>query len=317
MKKHTRKRGVILLACILAAALCACSSPGGEEQSEKKKSEEQKEEVEEKAQGPVVEEQVLYEKDGVRITAKELKVEEMEDYSWATLNLLLENEGSEDIVCEMNAMLVNHYEMNSGPLHVPQTVPAGKKANVSLDIRESDMTKAGFELKEIGEVEAEFKLGKVSGETAGLSSTGLLSVKTSDYDKIESKPVEGGKEIYNEAGVRIVYLGMSEGGEEGAYDFGADIFIENTSDKSVTCWITGGNIDGTEVNSYNTPHVSAGRMARSSIDFFGDAAANMDIDSMNEITVKVELSGDGITDEEGYPDYETIADYKDVTFSIK
>lgn len=43
----------------------------------------------------------------------------------------------------------------------------------------------------------------------------------------------------------------------------------------------------------------------------------MDIDSMNEITVKVELSGDGITDEEGYPDYETIADYKDVTFSTK
>lgn len=115
------------MACILAAALCACSSPGGQEQSGKKKSEEQKEEVEEKAQGPVVEEQVLYEKDGVRITAKELKVEEMEDYSWATLNLLLENEGSEDIVCEMNAMLVNHYEMNSGPLHVPQTVPAGKR----------------------------------------------------------------------------------------------------------------------------------------------------------------------------------------------
>lgn len=39
--------------------------------------------------------------------------------------------------------------------------------------------------------------------------------------------MEEGKEIYNDAGIRIVYLEMSEGRQEEPGDFGAEIAVIN------------------------------------------------------------------------------------------
>ena len=103
----------------------------------------------------------------------------------------------------------------------------------------------------------EFKFGKPDADLLE-SSTGLLSIKTSDYGKVKDRPEETGKEIFNEAGVRILYMGISESTE--GYDFEADIFIENTNDKPINCMIGGGTVDGIEEYASGEAHVSVIRV---------------------------------------------------------
>lgn len=319
MKKDIRKWEALLTACILAAMLCACASPEAKKtegkQGGEQKTQEQKEE--QKEEGPVIEEQAVYEENGIRITAKELKIMEDTDYPSGSLTLLMENEGTEDIMYEVNAVLINHYEMDK--YYGGQKIQAGKKANIQLSFDENLMKKAGYKINEVGEVEVEFKLGKESQEIAEFSSTGLLSVKTSDYDSVKSRPLEGGREIYNEAGIRISYLGLSEPLEEynGYYGFGADMFIENTSDRPVVCWIIGKSVDGKVAESYHSFHVSAGRMAGASVDFLKEDIGDMEIGSVGEITVTIHLNSEEYMSEEGYATSDMIADYKDVTFSAQ
>ncbi len=310
MKKDIRKWEALLTACILAAMLCACASPEAKK-TEGKQGGEQKTQ-EQKEEGSVIEEQAVYEENGIRITAKELKIMEDTDYPSGSLTLLMENEGTEDIMYEVSAVLINHYEMDK--YYGGQKVPAGKKANIQLSFDENLMKKAGYDINEVGEMEVEFKLGKESQEIEEFSSTGLLSVKTSDYDSVKSRPLEGGREIYNEAGVRISYLGLSEPLEEynGYYGFGADMFIENTSDRPVVCCV-----DGKVAESYHSFHVSAGRMAGASVDFLKEDIGDMEIGSVGEITVTIHLNSEEYMSEEGYATSDMIADYKDVTFSVQ
>lgn len=322
MKKRTGRWGSLALICVMVMMLCACSTSGGEESKEQNKQdkEESGEKNEKKKQMPSIEEQVLYEENGFRITATSLEITEVSEndgYSFADLNLMIENEGTEDMGYVIQSQVVNKYEMDGSLIPVEKTVPAGKKANEKLTISGREMEKAGFAINEIGEIEVDFIIGKAGEGLSDSIRTGLMPVRTSEYDKIESKPAEGGKEIYNEAGVRIVYLGMVKGEEEGQDPFSADVYIENTSDTTVVCWITGGTIDGTEVSSYNTPHVSAGRMARTSIGFFGDEAEKIDVETINEVTVTIHLTEDvmDLSDPENYS--RDITDSKDVTFTVK
>lgn len=320
MKKRTRRWSIAVLAGILAVMLCACSSSGEEKKEGKEKETKEETKEEKKSQGPSIEEQVLYEENGFRITAKELKFDEDEEYgnSKASLSLFMENEGKEDLDYVITALTVNHYEMGNSISGMNVNVPSGKKANENLNIYGKELEKAGFDLYEIGEIEVDFRIGKTEDETSDYVRTGLLSIKTTDYDKVEGKPAEDGKEIFNEAGVRIAYLGMSEAEEENIGEFSADVFIENTSDKPVICWIFGGTIDGKEVSVYNTPHVSAGRMAHASIEFFGDDVADIDMESIGEITVTINLTEDEQTmDEDGWASRKDITEYRDVTFSVK
>ena len=108
MKKSNRKNGLMVLAIVLAAILCACGSSekdsGGEKGENKKEVKEEK-----KASGPSIEEEVLFEKDGVKVSVKGVEYMGTPADS-AKVTFLVENQSTENLIFTDEAESVNQYD---------------------------------------------------------------------------------------------------------------------------------------------------------------------------------------------------------------
>ncbi len=322
MKKSIKKVVVTALAVVLAVILCACTA--SEKETQDKKDDKKEEEVKEEKgdAGPSIKEELLFEKDGVKVTVKGIEYNGTPADS-AEVTYLVENEGTENLIITNEAESVNQYDLG----HVSsggETVPVGKKMNISVHIGAEQLDELGYRINEIGEVGIKLAAWKENNEK--LWDTGLLCTKTSEYGKTGEGTLEAGTEIYNMADVRIEYLGMVE--EKDGYS-AAELLIENTSDKDVICWI-GSDIDSMvgDVQSYEefeaamsgqpmascTPNVLAGKKKVEKMTFsYSGTGEKADIEALEEIKLSVKLTENII----GSMERPVLADDQVVAFSIK
>ena len=235
---------------------------------------------------PEIEPTVLLDQDGVKVTATGFNT----DLFGSSLRLEIENNSDTDIMVTCERFLVNNYS-SSGGLY--STVAAGESMEDTLYLPLETLVEVGVEY--IGQMEIQLKISEE--ETYSEISVGEpVIIRTSDYGA-KWDVVPEGEEIYNDNGVRIVFLGVSMEESWGDIETQFDFYFENNGDRTVSISSETFAINGIDVGAWIYVTVPAGKRALDYALFYSDTLEEYEIETPE--TLDVEFSA---YDPEDYDD---------------
>ena len=189
-------------------------------------------EAEQETQDVTLAETVLFDQDGIRITATDLSTDSL---FGPELNLLVENDSAQNIVVQPNYCMVNGYMMDG---LLSADVAAGKKANDTLDFLSNALARCGIET--ITDIELDLVVS--DGDSwQTLYETGPVILQTSAAGQYTQTYDDSGEEIYNQNGIRVVAKSVNDD----LFGMGIKFYLENNTDKAVII-----NADNVSVNGY-------------------------------------------------------------------
>ncbi|MCR5719526.1 MAG: hypothetical protein K6F84_03075 [Lachnospiraceae bacterium] len=305
MKKRKKTVAVILTMVIFAAmALGSGSSDGDKKEIVTSKEDtsqtESKEEVEsvkeEKASDITIEEQVLLDRDGIKITATGYD----QDSIWGDgIKLLIENDSDKDYTVGCDALIVNDYMISD--LFVEE-VASGKKSNDTMHLSSAELKAAGID--NVGKVEMYFHAYDQDYEY--LFKNEYSEIKTSEYDNMDTTPNDAGTELYNEDGIKIVGKTVDE---NSFWGMAILLYCENTSGKNVCIQGDDMSVNGFMMSPYFSTTVYDGKKSIDEITVFSSDIEENGIESIDEVELKFHIFEDDT--------YDTIKDTDPITFSAQ
>lgn len=289
MKKILKVLAVVVGLIIIAAiAIGSGSSDSGEkkeiasvsngssESGDAVEVEETEDSSEEKAASDAVtiEEQVVYDADDIKITAKGL-----EDGLFGTeLTLLIENNSSKDVTVQARNANVNGYMVTT---MMSADVAAGKKANDALTFETSGLKDCGIDT--IATMEFSFHIFETDSWDKSVD-TDVIKLETSVAGSYTQTYDDSGEVLVDENGVKIVGKGLST--DDSFWGPGVILYIENNTDKDITVQVRDVSINGFMVDSTMSEDVVVGKKAISAVQFF---STDLEENSITDIE-DVELS---------------------------
>lgn len=302
--------------CTIAALLTGCSSSApsetkdivqeekteGETQTEDKKTEEGSSEenaAAEKSEGVDVsiEEQVLVDQDGIKITA----LEYVKDSIWGDgIKVLIENETDKDVMVGCNALIVNDYMIND---LFASEVAAGKKSNETIYLSSSELKAAGIDT--VGRIEIYFHVYDTDSYDKIFDSD-CVTIETSAIDSIDTTANDEGTELYNDGGIRIIGKTVDENSFWGTAIL---LYIENQSGNNVGISVDDLSINGFMLTPYFSTTVYDGKKCIDDITIMSSELKENGIESIDEVELKFRVYNSD--------SYETIAESDPITFSAK
>lgn len=226
---------------------------------------------------PAIEENLLFEYNGITVTAKEI----VDDTFWgAGIKVHIENNTETDYQIGVEEAIVNHCMV--GDLF-SCTVAAGKKANDTIYLLSSDLKASGIE--NIGLVELYFY---VSDPTTyeRIYETGCITIKTSDYDQMDTTVEDAGQTLYEDNGIQIVGKYVEE---YKLYGKAIVLYIANNREDNVTVSCTDMSINGYMVTPFLFSTVYAGRYAIDEIAILDSDLDENDITKIENFALKFEV----------------------------
>lgn len=246
-----------------------------------------------------IEEQVLLEQDGIKITATGIE----EDAIWGTgITLLIENNTEQNVTVGCNALIVNNYMITD---LFASDVAAGKKANETMYMMSSELEAAG--ISNIGQVEIYFHIYD-SDSYSTVFDADVVTIQTSEYTEMDTE-IEAeadGIELYNQDGVRIVGKYVDENSFWGTAVL---LYIENTSGRNVGITCDDMSVNGFMVTPLFASTVYDGKKAFDSITILSTELENNGIDTIEDIEMNFHIYD--------VDSYETICDTGSITFSVE
>ena len=302
--------------CTIAALLTGCSSSApsetkdivqeekteGKTQTEDKKTEEGSSEenaAAEKSEGVDVsiEEQVLVDQDGIKITA----LEYVKDSIWGDgIKVLIENETDKDVMVGCNALIVNDYMIND---LFASEVAAGKKSNETIYLSSSELKAAGIDT--VGRIEIYFHVYDTDSYDRIFDSD-CVTIETSAIDSIDTTANDEGTELYNDGGIRIIGKTVDENSFWGTAIL---LYIENQSGNNVGISVDDLSINGFMLTPYFSTTVYDGKKCIDDITIMSSELEENGIESIDEVELKFRVYNSD--------SYETIAESDPITFSAK
>lgn len=227
---------------------------------------------------PTVEEQVIFNQDGIVVTVTGFKQDEGWFSFGPSLSLLIENDSSEGIMVQARDASINGIMVDTG---MSQDVAIGKKANTELTFWSSYLEKAGIDnIRDI-----EFKLSISNMDTWDtIIKTDVISVTTSIDSSYVQTIDDSGALVVDQDGVRIVAKELDDTDSF----WGADIylFIENNSGQDIMVQAREVSINGFMISPVFSTDVINGKVAFSELTFF---ESDLEANSIDRIT-ELELS---------------------------
>lgn len=221
-----------LLAGMLLLAGCSSSETDAASVTSAETSYAGASEAEQETQDVTLAETVLFDQDGIRITATGLSTDSL---FGPELNLLVENDSAQNIVVQPNYCMVNGYMMDG---LLSADVAAGKKANDTLDFLSNVLARCGIET--ITDIELDLVVS--DGDSwQTLYETGPIILQTSAAGQYTQTYDDSGEEIYNQNGIRVVAKSVNDD----LFGMGIKFYLENNTDKAVII-----NADNVSVNGY-------------------------------------------------------------------
>lgn len=176
-------------------------------------------------------ETVLYEADGIKVTAKSLA----DGLLGTEVKLLIENDSSKNILITSSSVSANGYMMPTAALYAE--VAAGKKANESLTLMSSELDQCGIETL----VEMQFYLQIQDPETwETIKTTDLITLATSVTGYTQTVD-DSGDVLYNENGYKVVCKGLKQ---DIIWDGTVVFYMENNSNKAVSIYAENVSVNG-------------------------------------------------------------------------
>lgn len=243
-----------------------------------------------------IEEQVLLDQDGLKVTAKEM----ITDSFWGEgIKLLIENNTEKNIGLGCNALIVNDYMISD---LFSSTIAAGKKSNENLYFSSSALEAAG--ITNIGQIEIYFHVfDGDSYET--IKDYDCVTIKTSNFDSMDTTVADEGEELLNQNGIRIVGKYVDENSFWGTAVL---LYIENTSGKNVGINCDDMSINGFMVSPFFSSTVYDGKKAIDDITIMSSDLEENDIEKIEEIELKFHIYDSD--------SYSTIFDSEPISFSL-
>lgn len=268
-----KKLLTILIVCVFFLMGIASGSSEVEEGATIKKNEQSETIKEEKAS---ITEQVLFETDGIKVTAKEI----VDGFLGPELKILVENDSNKDITLELDDIAVNDYMMSA---FLYEEVAAGKKSNTSFSIFSSTLKDAG--ITNIGKLDLYFYIIDQNTYDRLYESDGI-EIKTSLYDKMDSTVDITGDEMINQDGIRIVGKGLSK---DSIFGSGVVLYIENNSNRNITISSDNLSVNGYMITSFLHRPVKANKKAVDTIILSSSDMEENGIEQIDELSLVLEV----------------------------
>lgn len=243
-----------------------------------------------------INEQVLVDQDGIKITATEY----VTDSIWGDgIKLLVENNSAMDYTIGCDALIVNDYMITD---LFSADVAAGKKSNEVMYLSSTELKAAGIDT--VGQIEMYFHAYDSNWDN--LFKNVYSKLETSEFANMDTTPNDAGQELYNANGVRIVGKTVDENSFWGTAIL---LYIENTSGQNV-----GINVDNMSINGYMmTPLFSTtvydGKKSIDDITIMSSDLEANGITSVDQVELKFHIYN--------AESYDTIADSDAITFTAQ
>jgi len=221
-----------------------------------------------------IEETTLYDKDGVKVIAKEW----VKDFWGDGIKLYIENNTEKDFSLHVNHMIVNHFMIPT--VLFSAKVAAGKKTNETLSISEDALEQCG--ITKIGLIEVDMYTYD-SNEYKRIAELGHTEVRTNLYDQMDGTSGDGDV-LLDQNGIKVVgkYI------EEDTF-WGKAIVLYIESDKDVVISAQDLSINGFTVTPLSSSEILAGRKIVDTITIFDSDLEENDITEIEEIEFKLKV----------------------------
>lgn len=302
MKKKVKL--LVLTLCLVMSfmSLQACGSSSSNDAEKDIISSENKEESgttdkNESGKTVTIEEQVLFEQDGIVVTAKEY----VTDRIWGDgIKLLIENNSDKDVTVGCNALIVNNYMISD---LLVSGVAAGKKANEVMYLSSEELEAAGID--SVGQIEVYFHVYDTDTYDTLFDTEGVM-IQTSEYAHMDTTPNDAGTELYNADGIRIVGKTVDENSFWGTAIL---LYCENNSGRSVSISVEEMSVNGFMMNPLFTTTIYDGKMAVEDITVFSSDLEENGIEKIEDVELKFHIYD--------ADSYDIIADSDVITFSAQ
>ena len=178
-----------------------------------------------------VAETVLYEADGVKVTATGYE----DGWMGPEIKILVENDSSRNVLVTSASVSANGYMMPSAALYAE--VAAGKKANETLTIMSSELDQSGIEML----AELQFYLQIQDPETWETITTSDLLTLTTSAAPYEQPVDDSGDVLYDSDGIRIICKGLKQ---DIIWDGTVVFYMENNSGKEISIYAENVSVNG-------------------------------------------------------------------------
>lgn len=247
--------------------------------------------------GVSIEEQILLEQDGIKITATGME----KDSIWGEgVKLLIENSTEKNIGVGCNALIVNDYMITD---LFSTSVAAGKKSNEVMYMSSTELEAAG--ISNIGQIEIYFHIYDGDSYDTIFDSDRVV-IQTSEYADMDTDNSQEGKELYNQDGVRIVGKYVDE---DSFWGTAVLLYIENSSGRNIGVNCDNMSVNGFMVTPYFSSTVYDGKKALEDITILSSDLESNGIESVDELEVNFHIYD--------ADSYETITDTGAIAFSAR
>ena len=243
-----------------------------------------------------IEEQVLLDQEGLKITAKEY----VEDTIWGEgIKLLVENNTQKNLGVNCKAVIVNNYMITD---LFSASIAAGKKSNETLYMTSNQLEAAGIE--NIGQVEMYFHVYD-SDSYDTIFDADVVTLKTSAFEDMDVTAEVSGTVLYEANGIKVMGKYVDEDSVWGAAVL---LYLENNTDKNVAVSCENMSINGFMVTPLFHSDVYSGKKAVDDITILSSDLEENSITKIEEIEVSFRIYNSDT--------YDTIADSDPVKLTI-
>ena len=277
MKKKLLLFLMILVSLFMVVGCGKDDDDDDDEKSSKKVKEVKKEEEETKISSKAkVEEKVLVDRDGVKVTLKSIDYNSYE----VVFKLLVENNTSKTVTVQDDNVSINGLMVNS---LFSATVAPGKKANDELSIMNEDLKIA--KIKAIKDVELDLKAFDDETYDDIFVEKGI-KFETDATDYVQEYNTEG-ELVVDKNGVKIYALKVDD---KDSF-WGADIYfyIENNTGKQIVVQAEDVSINGFMVDDYFSTDLAPNKKAYDTMTFMEEDLKKNDIKSIDELELKFKV----------------------------
>ncbi|HOL16268.1 MAG TPA: hypothetical protein PLZ49_08770, partial [Bacillota bacterium] len=219
-----------------------------------------------------VDEQVVLDQDGIRITVKSLSIDDL----WGPcLKVLVENSSNRSVTVQVRDLSINGAMVES---IFSCDVAAGKKANDEIVFMSSDLEAAGIEI--IKEIELKFHVFDSESWDTIFDSEPIRIVTSADASFDQSFE-DSGFVALDQHGFKIVIKRLSS--EDSLWGADVHVYIENNSNTDATIQIRDMSVNGFMVDPIFSVDVLAGKKAFDTITFLESDLLDNDIDSIEQL----------------------------------
>lgn len=225
---------------------------------------------------PTIEENILFEYQGLKMTAKEI----INDTIWGTgIKVHVENDSDKDYSIGVDYAIVNNCMMSN---LFSCSVASGKKANDTIYLSSADLKAAG--INNIGQIELYFRIyDSTTYET--IYKTDCITIKTSDYEAMDVTVENTGHTLYDDNGIKIVgkYVDDKMSGKA------VVLYIVNNRNENITISCQDMSINGYMVNSIFSSTLYSGKYTIDEITVLQTELDENDISTIENFALKFKV----------------------------